>query len=131
MFKDILSFHGRIRRTEFGLTYLIYLFCLLIVTIISDNENDWVGVLILLPAYVVIVAGIKRCHDRGNSGWWILIPFYIFVMLFGDSDYGPNEYGDNPKGQGNEAFVDPFALNYDKSKDVFAEGETTDSSSNP
>ncbi|WP_461790695.1 DUF805 domain-containing protein [Pedobacter sp.] len=130
MFKDILSFNGRIRRTEFGLIYLSYLLCLLVISIISENGNEWAGILILLPVYVVIVAGIKRCHDRGNSGWWMLIPFYGFVMLFGDSDYGPNEYGDNPKGQGNDEFIDPFAPQYNKAKDVFAENETMDNSSN-
>jgi uncharacterized membrane protein YhaH (DUF805 family) len=130
MFKDILAFNGRIRRTEYGLINLMYFLCLLIVTVISENGNDWANVLILLPLYLVIVAGIKRCHDRGNSGWWIIIPFYGFVLLFGDSDYGPNEYGDNPKGQGNEAFVDPFAPQCDKSKDAFADNETNDNFSN-
>lgn len=39
----------------------------------------------------------KRCHDRGNSGWYQIIPFYEFVLMFGGSDEGSNEYGDNPK----------------------------------
>lgn len=39
----------------------------------------------------------KRCHDRGNSGWYLIIPFYFFVLLFGDGDVDTNEYGDNPK----------------------------------
>jgi uncharacterized membrane protein YhaH (DUF805 family) len=39
----------------------------------------------------------KRCHDRGNSGWYQIIPFYVFILLFGGSDEGTNEYGDNPK----------------------------------
>ncbi|MGE6219179.1 DUF805 domain-containing protein [Nubsella zeaxanthinifaciens] len=126
MFKDILSFNGRIRRTEFGLIYLLYLLCLLTIGIISQSGNEMAGLLILFPFYLLIVAGIKRCHDRGNSGWWMIIPFYGFVMLFGDSDYGPNEYGDNPKRQGNEPFIDPFAPQYDKVKDVFAEEAPTD-----
>ncbi len=32
--------------------------------------------------------GVKRCHDRGNSGWWILIPYYGFWLLFADSEAG-------------------------------------------
>lgn len=110
MFKDPFSFYGRIRRTEFALTYIFYFFCLFVISLFADNGEEWVGLFILLPIYILIVQGIKRCHDRGNSGWWMIIPFYVFVMLFGAGDYGPNEYGDNPKGLGNEPFQDPFEV---------------------
>lgn len=42
---------------------------------------------------------VKRCHDRGNSGWYQLIPFYVLVMLFGDGDDYDNGYGPDPKGR--------------------------------
>jgi uncharacterized membrane protein YhaH (DUF805 family) len=58
--------------------------------------------LLMIPIYWFQFAqGAKRCHDRGNSGWYQLIPFYPFWMLFGDSDPGLNKYGMNPKGIGN------------------------------
>ena len=41
--------------------------------------------------------GAKRCHDRGNSGWYQIIPFYCLWMIFGNSDVGENEYGPRPK----------------------------------
>ena len=50
--------------------------------------------------------GAKRCHDRGASGWFQIIPFYVFWMLFADSNYGMNEYGANPKGFGNIDEID-------------------------
>ena len=45
--------------------------------------------------WVWFAQGAKRCHDLGKSGWWQLIPFYIFWMLFMKGDYFKNQYG-NP-----------------------------------
>ena len=47
--------------------------------------------------WFLIAQGAKRCHDRGNSGWYQLIPFYVFWLLFADGESGKNEYGLNPK----------------------------------
>ena len=29
---------------------------------------------------------IKRYHDSGRSGWWLIVPIVNFVLLFFDSD---------------------------------------------
>jgi uncharacterized membrane protein YhaH (DUF805 family) len=55
--------------------------------------------------YFMLAQGAKRCHDRGNSGWYQMIPFYALWMLFAESDHGINEYGPNPKGIGNVDFT--------------------------
>ena len=108
MFKKPFSFEGRIRRTEYALSYLIYLgFGLLFATFI--NGTDFVNFFALgyIPAlWFLIAQSAKRCHDRGNSGWFQLIPFYALWMLFADSDFGENEYGPNPKGLGNVDEID-------------------------
>lgn len=103
MFKNPFSFKGRIRRTEYGLSIIIYSFAIAIVNIIIQM-GGMAGIVGL--AYIPIVwfswaQGAKRCHDRGNSGWYQIIPLYGFWMLFADSNYGINEYGENPKGIGN------------------------------
>ena len=36
----------------------------------------------LVFAYVFIASGIRRLHDRGNSGWLILLAFVPLVNLF-------------------------------------------------
>ncbi|GGE39690.1 uncharacterized membrane protein YhaH (DUF805 family) [Pedobacter psychrotolerans] len=113
MFKAVFSFNGRIRRTEYALTQIFYL--IFLYTIMAAAEapgNELIGLLLLLPIYILIAQGAKRCHDKGKSGWWMLVPFYGFVMLFGAGDYGPNEYGDNPKGEGNDEFQDPFTSEF-------------------
>lgn len=101
MFKNPFSFEGRIRRTEYGLSFIIYAFAAGIINvIIQESRGD---AAFLLIAYIPLLwflwaQGAKRCHDVGNSGWWQLIPFYALWLLFQDGQPGQNQYGDNPKG---------------------------------
>lgn len=103
MFKRIFSFKGRIRRTEYGLSYIVFLvwyFLFMSITEMNDANPLLVlfTLLTIVPAYWFLWSqGAKRCHDRGNSGWYQIIPFYFFVMLFGGSEEGVNDYGTNPK----------------------------------
>ena len=104
MFKNPFSFEGRIRRTEYGLSVIIYAITAAIINAIGQAEE---GAAIIFLAYIPLLwflwaQGAKRCHDRGNSGWYQIIPFYGLWMLFADSDNGINEYGPNPKGIGNQ-----------------------------
>lgn len=50
----------------------------------------------------MLAQAAKRSHDVGNSVFYILIPFYALYLFFGDSEYGENQYGPNPKGIGNQ-----------------------------
>lgn len=102
MFKRPFSFEGRIRRTELWLSILLVYSYAFLVGFILGYAKCNLGIveihLILIPGYWLLWAqNAKRCHDRGNSGWYQLIPFYAIVLLFGESDKGSNEYGDNPK----------------------------------
>jgi len=102
MFKNLFSFDGRIRRTEYGVITFIYIICAVIINLFIESGG---GAGLLFIAYIPMLwilwaAGAKRCHDLGNSGWWQLIPFYVFLLLFQDGQFGLNEYGPNPKGLG-------------------------------
>jgi uncharacterized membrane protein YhaH (DUF805 family) len=103
MFKNPFSFEGRIRRTEFGLSFIIYAIAYGIFMSMATSGADQSGlgivVIFLIPMIWFLWAqGTKRCHDLGNSGWWQIIPFYLLWLLFQDGQYGSNQYGDNPKG---------------------------------
>ena len=110
MFKNPFSFDGRIRRAEYGLSHIICIFAFWIVAAITvlastGGNSGAFGIIVLfyIPSLWFIWAqGAKRCHDVGNSGWWQLIPFYTLWLIFEDGQHGVNEYGENPKGIGNQ-----------------------------
>ena len=99
MFKNIFSFDGRIRRTEFCISYLIYWISYLIVRYLSEGMGGEKAILLLvIPLLWFLWAqGAKRCHDLDHSGWWQIIPFYVFWMMFQDGNPNENWYGTNPK----------------------------------
>lgn len=58
------------------------------------------SLVVLLPSLAV---GVRRLHDTGRSGWWLLIwliPLIGWIILIwwfaSRGDEGPNEYGDDP-----------------------------------
>ncbi len=100
MFQNPFSFDGRIRRTEYGVSFIIYVVVAVIVNAIIESSRDAaiLGLAYIPMLWFLWAQGAKRCHDVGNSGWWQLIPFYVFWLLFQDGQPGPNQYGENPKG---------------------------------
>lgn len=108
MFKNPFSFYGRIRRTEYGLSLIIYALLVTIINVIITESSGGAGILGLgyIPMiWFLLAQGAKRCHDLSNSGWFQLIPFYGFWLLFQDGQLGENEYGENPKGVGVNNYV--------------------------
>lgn len=99
MFKLVFSLEGRIRRTEYWLTAILIQF-VLIPLVVTIGGLTLVGfLLIVVPLWISLAAGVKRSHDLGNSGWLILIPIYNpFFLAFGGSQPYTNVYGPNPKG---------------------------------
>jgi hypothetical protein len=92
MFSSPFSFNGRIRRLEYGISYVITMFMLGLL-----GNSPILGLAYIPIFWFLLAQGTKRCHDRGNPGWWQIIPFYGFWMLFADGDRQNNEYGSSPK----------------------------------
>jgi uncharacterized membrane protein YhaH (DUF805 family) len=106
--KKYAEFSGRARRQEY---WMFFLFNVLIAfamgfvlgliggilgigTALSDPAAVIYSLGVLLPS---IAVGVRRMHDIGRSGWWIIVPFVNLVFLCLDSQPGSNEYGPNPK----------------------------------
>lgn len=113
--KKYAVFKGRARRMEFWMfmlfNFIIYLALNLMgvftgIPLESQTSlavADIFGIYslaILLPSLAV---GVRRLHDIGKRGWWLLlllIPIIGLLILFDlarDSQPGENQYGPNPK----------------------------------
>lgn len=95
----LLSFNGTIGRIEFFLSLLLFPACGLSAFVAEEVFRMWGNsnspsdsfawffglyfcVLYVVAFYLALSQGSKRCHDLGHSGWFQLIPFYCFAMLF-------------------------------------------------
>jgi uncharacterized membrane protein YhaH (DUF805 family) len=96
MFNSPFSFEGRIRRTEYCLSLLIYAIIMSIVNV-GIKEAPALFLLYIPGLWFLWAQGAKRCHDLGNNGFYQLIPFYPFWLMFADGQPMINEYGVNPK----------------------------------
>ena len=101
------NFSGRARRSEY---WYFYLFTSIVSAVLGGIGNaigiTWLagvtGLALIVPSLAV---GVRRLHDIGKAGIWILIALIpcigeiiLLVWTIKDSDPGDNEYGPNPKG---------------------------------
>ena len=111
--KKYAVFQGRARRMEywyFVLFNVIFGFVLGFIDglIGTFDMETGIGLLSALYALAVLLpglaVGVRRLHDIGRTGWWLLIVFVpiigaIVFLVFAVQDSQPeeNEYGPNPK----------------------------------
>ena len=112
--KNYINFNGRARRTEFWMFTLVHIIIIFLSLFLGPLPFILYMLLTIMPAVAV---GIRRLHDTGRSGWWILaanvpilfVIYYYYMVLEGDQ--GANIYGDSPK----ESYMDRLMNDIDTS----------------
>ena len=109
-------FKGRLNRRNFLIGFILYLLIasllvlFMILPLFSSNSNDIPSLNILVFIVVdiiLLVFGsslfIRRLHDMGKSGWYLLlviIPvvvwFFLLWVFLKDGQKDSNKYGDKP-----------------------------------
>lgn len=117
MYKKMFNFKGRSRRKEYWLslplTYVVFGVLYALPTIASLLGSDllaFLSILVMLgvglvTAIALLALEIRRLHDTGRQ-WYSIFVTYVplvgqLILLYymiEDSEFGPNEYGPNPKG---------------------------------
>lgn len=98
--KNYAVFTGRARRSEYWYFFLFNFIASFILGFIGGLLNvPAIGTVYSLAVLIPgIAVGVRRMHDVGKSGWFLLIPIYNFVLAVTEGDRGENEYGPDPKG---------------------------------
>ncbi len=113
VWRKYADFSGRARRMEYWMFILFNIIIGAVLTVIdmligTYSFQSGVGLLqglyslaVLIPSIAVTV---RRLHDTGRNGWWILIglvpvigTIVLLIFMLLDSDPGENRYGPNPK----------------------------------
>ena len=105
--RNYCNFSGRASRSEYWwyVLFTAILGCIISAIFYSNPDtlnivSGVVNLALLLPSLGV---GVRRLHDIGKSGWWLLIgliplvgAIILIVWFCTDSQRTPNEYGPVP-----------------------------------
>lgn len=115
--KNYANFKGRACRAEFWWTMLFYILVEVALTaavgfISSFYWDIWIDptklqitmIALLLPFIVPNISLlVRRLHDTGKTGWWLLLAFVpfigeiaILIFCLQEGNYGDNKYGPKP-----------------------------------
>lgn len=89
---------GRARRLEY---FPIVIGCNVFLSFLAEMSSTSICALLVSIAVgiILIVEHIRRLHDLGRSGWWVLtfvVPFF-WLMTWCEGEAGPNKYGPDPR----------------------------------
>lgn len=79
------DFSGRSRRREYWMFFLFNVVVGMILSLLT-SVSEIFGILYVVFAIVTLVlslaVGIRRMHDTGHSGWFILVPIYNLILAY-------------------------------------------------
>ena len=112
-FSKYFQFQGRARRAEYWWFTLFNMLISIAITVVeigaglTDLEATYgpLSTLYLLALFFPTLAlGVRRLHDIGRSGWWLLIGIIpligivvLLIFVCTDSERGENAFGPSPK----------------------------------
>jgi uncharacterized membrane protein YhaH (DUF805 family) len=120
VWKRYAEFEGRSRRKEYWMFSLINMLIVLAAEL-AGFVLLFIGIgVIVFPLLILyslallipsLAVSVRRLHDTGKSGWWLLIGLIpliggivLIVFLASDSEPGVNLYGPSPK------YMQPFPI---------------------
>jgi uncharacterized membrane protein YhaH (DUF805 family) len=96
--QNYATFKGRASRSEYWYFVLFNIIFSIALSYVSGVVNLPIlytiySLALLIPS---IAVAVRRMHDVGKSGWFILIPIYDLILACTEGVKGENEYGTEP-----------------------------------
>jgi uncharacterized membrane protein YhaH (DUF805 family) len=101
VWQNFATFSGRARRSE----YWYFVLFNVIISFVLGFVGGMMGSAALANIYTIavivpsIAVGVRRMHDVGKSGWFLLVPIYNLILACTEGTRGDNEYGSDPKAE--------------------------------
>lgn len=103
--KKYAVFSGRSSRREYWsfilISQIMYFLIVFIESLLGinpeDNESVFGNIYQLAVFIPTIAVGVRRMHDVGKRGWYILIPIYNFLLTIRQGTSGYNKHGSDPR----------------------------------
>lgn len=109
--KNYANFNGRARRSEYWYAFLMNAIICTVVSVLMAIPVLRIVISVVFSLYTLAIfipmlsLVVRRLHDIGKDWYWIffgLIPIAGAIMMIiwycQDSQPGPNQFGENPKG---------------------------------
>ena len=96
--QNYATFKGRASRSEHWYFVLFNIIFSIVLSYVSGVVNLPIlytiySLALLIPS---IAVAVRRMHDVGKSGWFVLIPIYDLILACTQGVKGENEYGTEP-----------------------------------
>ena len=103
--KKYAVFSGRARRKEY---WMFLLFNIIIACVIAFASGILQALLHTKMAFTSVIYGlaivvpsisvaVRRMHDTGHSGWWLIVPIANIIFPFVNGEPHENRFGPDPK----------------------------------
>lgn len=104
--RNTFSIKGRAKRTEFNyFMCLLLVFAIIISSPLGQYSENLIIILLMISIFLTvshITVSIRRLHDLGRTGWFVLlffIPlinfFFAFYLMFAKGSDEKNKYDEN------------------------------------
>lgn len=90
-FQNYANFKGRASRSAYWWWVLFYvIYNAVLTTVLGDDIGGLLTIALLLPS---IAVAVRRMHDIGRSGWWILLPIVNLIFALTPTKQEANKWG--------------------------------------